>query len=60
MTTTSWSACSGGRQGPGPDATVGMFVDYLELRPNGVAISAVIGRHAYARDPQTVEFAGAV
>lgn len=49
-----------GPDAPGPEATVGMFVDYLELRPNGVAISAVVGHEAYARDPQTVEFAGAV
>jgi len=49
-----------GPDAPGPDATVGMFVDYLELRPNGVAISAVVGHWSYARDPQTVEFAGAM
>lgn len=48
-----------GAEAPGPDATVGIFVDYLETQPNGVALSAVVGHPACARDPQIVEFADA-
>ena len=44
-----------GNDAPGQGATVGMFVDYLETQPNGVALSAV-GDHACARDPKAVEF----
>lgn len=48
-----------GSDAPGPDATVGMFVDYLETQPNGIALSAVVGHPACARDPRVVEFADA-
>lgn len=48
-----------GTEAPGPGATVGMFVDYLETQPNGVALSAVVGHPARARNPQIVEFADA-
>ncbi len=30
-----------GDEAPGADATVGMFLDYLERRPNGVILSAL-------------------
>lgn len=40
---------------PGPGATVGMFLDYVEQHPNGVAISAAVGHPSYARDAQQVE-----
>jgi hypothetical protein len=46
---------------PGATATVGMFVDYVERRPNGVVLSIVSGdakRPALARDARTVDFAG--
>jgi hypothetical protein len=44
---------------PSATATVGMFLDYVERNPNGVAIStAVAGHPACARDARTVEFAG--
>lgn len=46
-----------GEDAPGPDATVGMFIDYVERRPNGVTISAAVGHPACARDARTVEFA---
>ena len=48
-----------GAEAPGPGATVGTFVDYLETQPNGVTLSAVVGHPACARDPQIVEFADA-
>ncbi|MDY6810171.1 MAG: hypothetical protein SW127_14300 [Actinomycetota bacterium] len=44
------------RERPAADATVGMFLDYLTTRPNGVAISAALGHPARARDPHPVEF----
>ncbi len=44
-------------EGPAPDASVGMFVDYLARRPHGVAISGALGHPARARDPQVVQFA---
>jgi len=47
-----------GDDGPGADATVGMFLDYVARRPNGVMLSEAIGRPACARDAHTVEFAG--
>ena len=46
-----------GSDAPGQGATVGMFVDYLETRPGGVALSSV-GDRACARDPKAVEFVG--
>jgi len=42
---------------PGPTATVGMFIDYVERNPNGVAISAAVGHPSCARDSRVVEFA---
>jgi hypothetical protein len=47
-----------GDEGPGPTATVGTFLDYVERRPNGVMLSAALGHPAWARDAHTVEFAG--
>jgi hypothetical protein len=43
---------------PGATATVGIFLDYVERNPSGVAISAAVGHPACARDARTVEFAG--
>jgi hypothetical protein len=43
---------------PGATATVGIFLDYVERNPNGIAISAAVGHPACARDARTVEFAG--
>jgi hypothetical protein len=48
-----------GTDSPGADATVGMFLDYLERQPNGVTVSAAVGHPACARDAKTVEFADA-
>lgn len=48
-----------GADTPGAAATMGMFLDYLEHQPNGVAVSAAVGHPAYARDARTVEFAAA-
>lgn len=44
-------------EAPGIDATVGMFVDWLEHCPNGVKLSAAaVGQQdAYARDAQDIE-----
>lgn len=48
-----------GDEAPGPDATVGLFLDYLARRPNGVIVSAAaVGHPACARDARDVEFAG--
>lgn len=47
-----------GNEAPGPTATVGMFLDYLARRPNGVMLSAAVGHPARARDARDVEFAG--
>lgn len=44
----------------GADATVGMFLAYLEQKPGGVILplgSGSSGRPAVARDPRPVEFA---
>ena len=41
-----------GDDSPGPDVTVGMFLDYLERRPNGVILSAAVGHPARARRPR--------
>ena len=46
-----------GAESTGPDATVGMFLDYLDHHPNGVAVWAAIGHPACVRDAKTVEFA---
>lgn len=48
-----------GEDAPGPTATVGIFIDYIERHPNGVAISAAVGHPACARDARPVEFAEA-
>jgi hypothetical protein len=48
-----------GYDSPGADATVGMFLDYLEHHPSGVTVSAAVGHPACARDAKTVEFATA-
>lgn len=43
---------------PGATATVGMFLDYLDHRPNGVRLSMVNpAQPAVARDSREVEFA---
>ncbi|MEV6337200.1 hypothetical protein AB0M12_21075 [Nocardia vinacea] len=43
-------------EAPGIDATVGMFVDFLEQCPHGVKLSAAVGQPAaFARDAQDVE-----
>lgn len=43
---------------PGADATVGMFLDYLDLCPNGVRLSMVNpAQPPVARDSQAVDFA---
>ncbi|CAN5260591.1 hypothetical protein BH11ACT6_BH11ACT6_20700 [soil metagenome] len=46
-----------GDEAPGADATVGMFLDYVVRRPQGVQVSAAMGHPACARDARTVEFA---
>jgi hypothetical protein len=48
-----------GDAGPGADATVGMFLDYVASQPNGVIVSAAVGHPARARDASTVDFADA-
>ncbi|MFC9966318.1 hypothetical protein ACFVH4_18980 [Nocardia ignorata] len=52
---------TGPGEAPGIDATVGMFVDWLEQCPNGVKLSAeAVGqRDAYARDAQDIELSPA-
>lgn len=40
---------------PNPDATVGMFLDWVEKCPNGVKLSKAVGHPAYARDARNVE-----
>lgn len=43
---------------PGADATVGMFLDYLDICPNGVRLSMINPTQPpVARDSQEVEFA---
>jgi hypothetical protein len=47
---------------PGANATVGMFLDYLDQRPGGVVLSTVSSdaeRPALARDARLVEFTAA-
>lgn len=44
---------------PGPSATVGIFIDYVERNPNGVAISAAVGHPSCARDARPIELAAA-
>ena len=44
-------------QRPGPSATVGAFVDWVQLCPGGVVISTIVDRPACATDPQTVQLA---
>lgn len=46
-----------GDEAPGPNSTVGMFIDYVERKPNGVTISAAVGHPACARDSRVVELA---
>ena len=49
-----------GDERPGATADVGMFLDYLERRPNGVVIASLPStdrsRNAVARDTRKVEF----
>lgn len=45
-------------ESPGPDATVGMFLDWVEKCPHGVKISAAVGHPAWARDAVPVELTG--
>lgn len=44
-------------EAPGATSTIGMLLDYVERQPNGVAISAVVGHPACARDARQVELA---
>ncbi|MGC5249553.1 hypothetical protein ACPXB3_21820 [Gordonia sp. DT219] len=44
---------------PGADATVGMFLDYVSLHPDGVAIPAAFEHPARAENAQIVEMSGA-
>ncbi|SKU56834.1 Uncharacterised protein [Mycobacteroides abscessus subsp. massiliense] len=44
-----------GDQAPGANATIGMFLDYVQRNPNGVTISAALGHPACARDARSVE-----
>lgn len=44
---------------PGAGATVGMFLDYVELHPDGVAIPAAFDHPAMARDAREVELTSA-
>lgn len=46
-----------GAEAPGPGATVGMFIDYVERNPNGITLAAAVGHPSCARDARTVEFA---
>lgn len=46
---------SGEGEGPSPDATVGMFLEWVERCPHGVKISAAVGHPAYAKDAQNIE-----
>lgn len=48
-----------GDDAPGPNATVGMFIDYVARNPGGVALSAAVGQDACARDARTVELVDA-
>lgn len=43
---------------PGPDATVGMFLDWVERCPGGVRISPAVGHPARARDSKPVVLTG--
>ncbi|WP_067857668.1 hypothetical protein [Nocardia shimofusensis] len=43
---------------PGPSATIGMFLDWVEQCPSGVKISAALGHPARARDAKLVELTG--
>lgn len=40
---------------PGPGATVGMFMDWVETCPNGVKVSDALDKPAWARDSKPVE-----
>jgi hypothetical protein len=40
---------------PDPQATVGMFLDWVERCPHGVKISEAVGQPAWARDAKPVE-----
>lgn len=40
---------------PGANATVGIFLDWVERCPNGVKISEAVGHPAYARDARNVD-----
>lgn len=43
---------------PGIDATVGMFVDYLELKPNGIRLpSRIDDERPFIPTPREVQFA---
>jgi hypothetical protein len=50
-------AISTSQPAPWRTTTVGMFLDYVARRPNGVLLSA-LGHPAWARDAHIVEFAG--
>ncbi|MEB3048412.1 hypothetical protein KV112_01460 [Mycolicibacter sp. MYC123] len=45
---------------PAATATIGMFLDYVALHPQGIVVSAAVGQQARARDAKPVEFAHAV
>lgn len=45
---------------PGSDATIGLFIRYLETQPDGVKLSAdAVGHAATVKDPRPVEFQSA-
>jgi hypothetical protein len=44
-----------GDEAPGATSTIGMLLAYVARHPNGVAISATLGRPACARDARQVE-----
>lgn len=45
---------------PGSDATIGIFLQYLQTQPNGVKLSAdAVGHAATVKDPHPVEFQAA-
>lgn len=53
------SGCSlvepGDQLAPGGESNFGMFIDYVELHPDGVAIPAAFDRPAKARDARAVD-----
>ncbi|SIJ39137.1 Conserved protein of uncharacterised function; putative phage protein [Mycobacteroides abscessus subsp. bolletii] len=48
-----------GDEAPGRNATIGMFLHYVQQHPNGVTISTALGHPACARDARPVELVSA-